>query len=284
MLFAQYANVEEDKKSARRELRCLKAAWQLSVGELPQGTGVPALFVPGYMADDRTTRIARELMTAQGHQAFATEMDGVMDFTDQHLALLITRLSDIHAEAGHKVNLIGHSAGGIIARHVARLHPDKVGNVITLGSDFNLLATSSVGGVETTTIFDFVGARVHGDHIAGYREAQSQPPPTPTTSIFTEGDDFVPRDLAQSYIKSSIAENVNLFWTNESLINGAETGIWAAPSHMGMLLSVQALTCIADRLATDSAQWQPFKPEKYTVFSSGAMSAHGAPQRNIALA
>ena len=44
------------------------------------------------------------------------------------------RLADLHAQTGRKVSVIGWSLGGVYARELARESPDKVRQVMTLGS------------------------------------------------------------------------------------------------------------------------------------------------------
>ncbi|WP_048893846.1 alpha/beta fold hydrolase [Mycobacterium heckeshornense] len=41
--------------------------------------------------------------------------------------------------------MIGWSLGGIVARMIARNHPEKVRHVFTLGSPFRMLATDTLG-------------------------------------------------------------------------------------------------------------------------------------------
>lgn len=273
MLFEEYTNFEGDKRGALREVRFLKSAWELSVGEIPQGTGEPVLFIPGYLVGNKTTKLARKILAEKGHLTFDTAMEEAIDFTDYHFGAITQRLFNIYEESGKKINLVGHSAGGIIARQAARLFPDRVGRVITLGSDFNLATSGKVGGVTAERIFDFLRTRISAKHIDDFIASSHEPPPVPTTSIFTEGDEFVPHSLSLNPDGAPMAENVNIFWTNETLVEGPETRTWKAPGHMGMLASVQALTCIADRLATRVDGWQRFDPEQYTVFSQANMLA-----------
>ncbi len=56
--------------------------------------------------------------------------------TSEVLDELPAMLSDLAAQTGGPVSIIGWSLGGIYAREMARLHPALVRRVITLGSPF----------------------------------------------------------------------------------------------------------------------------------------------------
>jgi pimeloyl-ACP methyl ester carboxylesterase len=50
------------------------------------------------------------------------------------------RFLDLHGRRGEGVSLVGWSMGGIFARRLARMNPESVRQVITLGSPFRMLS------------------------------------------------------------------------------------------------------------------------------------------------
>lgn len=76
----------------------------------------------------------RETLTAEGELVYTPAVDPFNSSTYRG-AQLAERIEQILAETGHrKVNLIGHSQGGLDARVVAHNHPELVASVITIGT------------------------------------------------------------------------------------------------------------------------------------------------------
>src|ERR687889_804686 len=81
----------------------------------PRGDGHPVLVLPGLAASDESTRPLRWFLRNRGYHTH-----------------------------GRPISLVGWSLGGIYAREIARMAPDAVRQVITLGSPFRFLdATTS---------------------------------------------------------------------------------------------------------------------------------------------
>ena len=63
------------------------------------------------------------------------------------LPAVAAQIRSLHEATGTPVSLVGWSRGGIIAREAARMAPDAVRMVVTLGSPFAAPAASNVGAV-----------------------------------------------------------------------------------------------------------------------------------------
>jgi len=102
---------------------------------------------------------------------------------------LAGRLDEVFADSDEqKVSLVGWSLGGVYARMLAYMHPDKVRQVITLGSPF-----------------------------AGRRLRASEPLANiPSTAIFSKSDGIVPWQIA-SQQPSDIAENIEVYGSHIGL-------------------------------------------------------------------
>lgn len=82
----------------------------------------------------------RDELTQRGYRVFTPTVDPFNDSGDRAAELLV-QVQRILVETGSaKVNLIGHSQGGLDARAVASLRPDLVASVTTYGSPSTGLA------------------------------------------------------------------------------------------------------------------------------------------------
>ena len=122
-------------------MRLTEAAWLgarawRGFGHLgPRGPidGPPALVIPGFIANDRTTMELRRALAAGGWRVHPWEMGWNLGAESDTIERLGQRIEAI----GGEVLLVGWSLGGVFAREAARAHPDKVRAVVTLGSPFS---------------------------------------------------------------------------------------------------------------------------------------------------
>ena len=97
--------------------------------------GTKVMVVPGFMANDRTTLGLQRALAAAGYRVAGWGLGlnkGVRPDTLERLAA--------RAEAfgkGGKVILVGWSLGGVFARELAKVRPDLVEKVVTMGSPFS---------------------------------------------------------------------------------------------------------------------------------------------------
>lgn len=97
------------------------------------GKGRPVMVLPGYLFGDFSTGLLRRSLKASGFRSFSWEQ-GVNLNKAEALPRLMDRLDQIHRRTGQRVALVGWSLGGIYARELARLRPDQVSAVVTLGT------------------------------------------------------------------------------------------------------------------------------------------------------
>ncbi len=99
-----------------------------------RGAGQPALVLPGLSSPDAATGRLRLFLKRQGFAAYPWGLGpnlGPTAGTMRRIAGEVALLAERHEQ---KVALVGLSLGGIVAREVARRHPEHVARVITLGS------------------------------------------------------------------------------------------------------------------------------------------------------
>jgi pimeloyl-ACP methyl ester carboxylesterase len=164
------------------------------------------------------------------------------------------RLDQIFTNGGDKkVSLVGWSMGGVYARLLAHLYPEKIRQVITLGSPFGGSSSSNSASAESRRAAPFQQMSTN-DMRSLIREPL---PDIPGSAIFSKTDAIVHwRHATQS--RSDIAENIEVF-----------------AAHIGLGFSPAVLYAIADRLSQREGQWQPFQRSgwKSIVYGTANLSS-----------
>lgn len=101
------------------------------------GGGRPVLLVPGFLAGEKSMLRLRNTLRAANYVTFGWRQGMNLGVTGETLPRLERRLEEIHRVTGREISLIGWSMGGLIARELAKLRPDCVEQVVTLGSPFS---------------------------------------------------------------------------------------------------------------------------------------------------
>ena len=152
---------------------------------------------------------------------------------------IIARLEEIHRETGQQVSLVGWSLGGLIARELAKLHPEPVRQVLTLGSPIAGMPHVS----RVTWLYKALSGHTPVATPAKAQAFRSPPPEVPCTSILSYSDGIVPwRNSLQR--RTSISENISV-----------------RSSHLGLGLSTLVFYLLAQRLQQTKERWQHFTPK-----------------------
>src|SRR5262245_63252134 len=109
-----------------------------------RGDGHPVLVLPGFLADDRSTRALRWFLRDRGYHAHGWRLGRNLGPDADTRAGLVARLAALADRHGRTVSLIGWSLGGIYARELARAFPDQIRLVITLARPFRDPQASNV--------------------------------------------------------------------------------------------------------------------------------------------
>ena len=97
--------------------------------------GQPVLVIPGFLCSDHTTFSLRRELARAGFRVHGWKQGWNLGARADTLERLGQRIDGL----GHdrEIVIVGWSLGGLFAREYARYHPERVKDVITLGSPFS---------------------------------------------------------------------------------------------------------------------------------------------------
>src|SRR6202048_2742555 len=103
----------------------------------PRGDGHPVLVLPGLVASDTSTRPLRSFLKNRGYTVSGWRQGRNMGLRDGVQRAMVDLVQELSEASGRKISLVGWSLGGLYARQLAKMMPDRVRSVITLGSPFS---------------------------------------------------------------------------------------------------------------------------------------------------
>jgi pimeloyl-ACP methyl ester carboxylesterase len=145
--------------------------------------GPPLLVIPGFLATDRSTLGLQRAFGDAGYRTDGWRMGFNSGAKPDTLSRLIERTALFGK--GRPVILVGWSLGGIFAREVAKLRPDLVEKVVTMGTPFS----GDPRANNVWRLYELVaGHKVDAPPI----EAQlHEKPPVPTIALWSRRDGIV---------------------------------------------------------------------------------------------
>lgn len=201
-----------------------------------QGDGHPVLVLPGFMASDMSTAPLRKFVNKIGYQSIPWNL-GRNYARMEHLGMLIEKIDTEFEKYGQEISLIGWSLGGVYARQIAKERPDKIRQIITLGSPFKGIEEPNNAAWMYNQLVKRKKIREAAPELI---EEFPKPAPVPTTAIFTKEDGVVPWQMCLEE-ESPIHQNIQVFG-----------------SHLGLGVNPSVLKIIADRLYYKASYWEPF--------------------------
>ena len=202
----------------------------------PKGDGHPVLVLPGLMASDTSTKPLRSYLETRNYAVSGWGQGRNLGPRAGVEADMVRLVRDLNEEHGRKISIIGWSLGGIYARQLAKMMPERVRSVITLGSPF----AGHVKATNAWRIYEMASGHSADDdaHMGGSIAA---PPPVPTTAIFSRTDGVC---AWQSCIERPAPQSEN---------------IEVQGSHCGLAHHPAAVYAIAERLSQPENAWKPFE-------------------------
>jgi pimeloyl-ACP methyl ester carboxylesterase len=209
------------------------ALWPI-LQRAPKGDGHPVLIFPGLGAGNLSTLLMRQFLKNRGYAVHPWRYNLNLGPRPGVIRGCIKQLEDLYHMFDQKVSLIGWSLGGFYAREIAKIMPDMVRSVITLGTPF----AGPPKANHAWFFYEFItGLKVNEP---AFETILSEPPPVPTTSIYSRTDGIVAWQCCVQD-ESHLAENIEV-----------------QASHIGMGANPFTLFVIADRLSQPEDDWKPY--------------------------
>lgn len=207
---------------------------------LAKGDGHAVQVLPGFMATNTSTAPMRRLLKDLGYDAHGWDSGRNIKVDNALIRRLEAQLARLNDASGRKVSLVGWSLGGVLARELAKLHPDRVRLVISLGSPIS----DDRGHTNAARLFEMLNGKEPEPMRGGGFRGLGEAPPVPTTSILTKTDGVVHwRGSVQQPTPRAPTENIEVY-----------------ASHIGLGVNPSVMIAIADRLAQAEGSWAPFAP------------------------
>jgi pimeloyl-ACP methyl ester carboxylesterase len=191
----------------------------------PRGDDHLVVDIPGWRAPELSGAPLRRYLRHLGYDARGWGFGTNTGDPRRDVERLSRRVLELVDAKGSPASLVGWSLGGVIAREVARQHPDAVRRVITYG-------TPVTGGPRHTTV---ARAYRRGPDPDGHRVAErldaTAPIPVPLTIMFSRRDGIVSWQACLDHT-SPDAEHVEV-----------------SSTHIGMGIDPDVWAVVADRLA-----------------------------------
>jgi len=203
---------------------------------LPKGDGHPVIVFPGFMASKFSTAPLRKLLKDLGYTSYDWGLGRNLRFNQEIEAKMLELLKSTYEKHSQKVSLIGWSLGGVFVREIAKIYPQYVRSVITLGSPI----TGARHAARARPLFELLNGKA-SPATAERMKQLHVPPPVPSTSVYSRSDGIVHwHGSVQDHVEQ--AENIEVYG-----------------SHLGMGVNVTIMYILADRLSQPEGEWSPFQ-------------------------
>ena len=220
------------------EMTSLAYVWPW-LGAAHRGDGHRVLVLPGFTAGDESTVILRRFLARLGYLSLPWSLGqntGSFDVQERLIESFVT----LTEQCDDKVSIVGQSLGGVYARELARQFPDRVRQVVSLGTPMSSSGPDSTNAI-VSRLFQYVSGMDRDQMRDQILEFAAAAPPVPSTAIYSRADGVVHWSACLEY-EAEESENVEVLG-----------------SHTGMALNPLVLYVLADRLAQPEGGWRPFE-------------------------
>ena len=168
---------------ALHELGAFAATWPL-LRLAPRGDGQPVLVIPGLVASDVSTRPLRSFLKSHGYPVHGWGLGRNFGLRPGVQDNMMSRLDELYRRYERKISIVGWSLGGVYARQLAKLVPQQVRQVITLGSPF----AGHPRATNAWRIYELASGQRVDQRDLRFGGNIEEPPPVPATAIYSRSD------------------------------------------------------------------------------------------------
>ena len=208
----------------------------------------PVLLMPPYLGNDVSTTFVRNYLRSVGFKTYKWEL-GVNMINSKYLPKLVEKLDEIFEKHQEKVSLVGWSGGGIFAKIIANRYPDKVAQLITIGSP-----VWGVKNMKTPLVrmLEFLRGKTLKARNDKFILELEEIPDVPVTCIYTKTDGLLPwKHCMEAETLRKDIKNIEVFG-----------------SHCGMGANASVLLTVANSLNKNITGKEPkgFLPKVESLF------------------
>ncbi len=182
-----------------------------------KGDGHPILVIPGFLTTDFSTVALRKFLYRMGYQTHGWGI-GRNLAKMQDLDALSEKVTTLYHENQSKITLLGWSLGGVYARELAKLHPDKIRQVITLASPFRDLLRPTYA----TKFYHFLKFFDPTPVDEDFLKSLAEPAPVPTTCFYSKKDGVVHWDTCLEKKEDALHKNIEVACSHLGMGNDKE--------------------------------------------------------------
>ncbi|AOW17149.1 hypothetical protein LPB03_06595 [Polaribacter vadi] len=201
----------------------------------------PILLMPPYLGNDNSTIFVRKYLKSIGFKTYKWDL-GVNMINSKSLPKLIEKLDEIYEKHQEKVSLVGWSGGGLFAKIIANRYPEKVEQLITIGSPVWGVKNMKTPIIKT---LEFVrGAKLRERNLKFIKELE-EIPKVPITCIYTKTDGLIPwKNCMEAETFRDDIKNVEVFGSHCGMGANATVLLTVANALNSNLEKVQEKTII----------------------------------------
>ncbi|MEE9372341.1 MAG: alpha/beta hydrolase [Saprospiraceae bacterium] len=168
--------------------------------------GSPVLVLPGFLGSDLSTSVLRKYLKKSGYHAYGWGLGrNLANLKD--LKKIDKIINQLYTKYENPVVLIGWSLGGVYARHITKHKPDKVAQLITMGSPYMGVAESN----RAHLTFKLVKmGRGFNTFERKWIESLPQPVEVPSTAIYSKNDGIVSWKVCHEATISNNHQNIEV--------------------------------------------------------------------------
>lgn len=185
--------------------------WQKHFSDRPgEAAHLPVLLIHGYVCNSGYWARFSKRLSERSISHFALDLEPLFASIDDFAPLVAKKVEEICQQTGsEQIILVGHSMGGLVARHYMRLYSSKrIAHIITLGSPHHGTGLANFGPGKNTQQMRFRKGAGTSDWLRALGESEDATKRALITSIYSHHDNIVSPQRS-SHLEG--AKNIELY-------------------------------------------------------------------------